>query len=45
MHDIAVEQLMADYQAKGYQVAKEEKIGNYRADLVARKTDEVVVLR
>ncbi|MEZ0486752.1 hypothetical protein [Fibrella aquatica] len=43
MHDIAVEQLMSDYQAKGYQVAKEEKIGNYRADLVARKADEVVV--
>ncbi|RYF67813.1 MAG: hypothetical protein EOO39_20540 [Cytophagaceae bacterium] len=43
MHDIAVEQLMADYQAKGYQVAREEKIGNYRADLVARKADEVVV--
>ncbi|MEZ0540904.1 hypothetical protein [Fibrella arboris] len=43
MHDIAVEQLMADYQAKGYQVAKEEKVGEYRADLVARKADEVVV--
>lgn len=44
LHDIAINQLVADYQAKGYQVAKEEKIGDYRADLVAKKGDEVVVV-
>ena len=44
LHDIAIDQLMADYEAKGYEVLKEEKIGKYRADLVAKKADEVVVV-
>ena len=44
LHDIAIDQLMADYQAKGYQVAKEEKVGNHQADLVAKKEGEVVVV-
>lgn len=44
LYDIAVDQLMADYQAKGYQVAKEEKVGGFQADLVATKGDEVVVV-
>ena len=44
LHDIAIDQLMADYEAKGYKVLKEEKVGKYRADLVAKKADEVVVV-
>ncbi|AQG78868.1 hypothetical protein [Spirosoma montaniterrae] len=44
LHDIAIDQLVADYQTKGYLVAKEEKIGNHKADLVARKGDEVIVV-
>lgn len=44
LHNIAVDQLMADYQSKGYQVSVQEKIGNHRPDLVARKGDEVVVV-
>ncbi len=44
LHDIAIDQLMADYKTKGYQVTKEEKVGDYRADLVARKDGEVVVV-
>ncbi|GAB4045084.1 pPIWI-associating nuclease domain-containing protein [Spirosoma litoris] len=44
LHDIAIDQLVADYQAKGYQVTKEEKVGNYQADLVAKREGEVVVV-
>jgi len=44
LHNIAIDQLVADYQAKGYQVSKQEKIGKYSPDLVARKGDEVVVV-
>ena len=44
LHNIAVDQLMADYQSKGYQVSVQEKLGSYRPDLVARKGDEVVVV-
>lgn len=44
IHNIAIDQLMADYQSKGYQVSVREKIGNYHPDLVARKGDEVVVV-
>lgn len=44
LHNIAIDQLMADYQSKGYQVSVQEKIGNYHPDLVARKGDEVVVV-
>ncbi|WP_338876517.1 hypothetical protein WBJ53_12795 [Spirosoma sp. SC4-14] len=39
LHDIAIDQLMDDYRAKGYQVVREEKVGDYRADLVAKKSD------
>lgn len=44
LHNIAIDQLMADYQSKGYQTSKRDKIGNYYPDLVARKGDEVVVI-
>ena len=44
LHDIAIDQLMADYESKGYQVSKAEKIGGHRADLVAKKDNEVIVL-
>lgn len=44
LHDIALDQLMADYEAKGYQVSKQDTIGKYHPDLVARKGDEVVVV-
>ncbi len=44
MHSVAIDQLTDEYKAKGYQVSKEEPIGNYRADLVARKGDETIVV-
>ncbi|RYC69324.1 hypothetical protein [Spirosoma sordidisoli] len=44
LHNIAVDQLSADYLAKGYEVAKEEKVGPFRADLVAKKGDEVIIV-
>lgn len=43
LHDIAVDQLVEDYEAKGYQVSKEYPIGNYRADLFAKKNGESIV--
>lgn len=45
LHDIALDQLAADYKAKNYVVTKEEKLDQlYKADLVARKGDEVIVV-
>ncbi len=44
LHDIAVDQLVADYQSKGYHVSVRDQIGNYHPDLVARKGDEVVIV-
>lgn len=41
---MAVDQLMADYQEKGYDVDKERQIGEYKADLVATKGEEVIVI-
>lgn len=43
LHDMAIDQLVADYQDKGYQVEIGKKIGDYEADLVATKGDEVIV--
>lgn len=43
LHDMAIDQLVADYQEKGYQVDREKQIGDYKADLVATKGDEVIV--
>ncbi len=45
LHDIALDQLAADYTAKNYQVTREEHFDqNHQADLVARKGDEVIVV-
>ncbi len=44
LHEIAINQLTADYETKGYRVSKEEKIGNSHADLVARKGEEVIII-
>ncbi|MBO0936191.1 hypothetical protein J2I47_06500 [Fibrella sp. HMF5335] len=44
LHDIAVNQLRAEYQSKGYTVAIDAPIGDTKADLVAKRADEVVVL-
>lgn len=43
LHEIAVDQLVADYSSKGYKVSKNELVGEYEADLVAKKADEVIV--
>lgn len=43
LHDMAIDQLVADYQEKGYQVDREKAIGAYQADLVVTKGDEVIV--
>jgi Holliday junction resolvase len=44
LHDIAIEQIAEDYIQKGYTVSKEEKLGKFRADLIARKGDEQIVV-
>ena len=45
LHDIAIEQIAEEYQEKGYTVSKEEQLGKkYRADLIARKGNETVVV-
>lgn len=44
LHEIAIEQLVEEYFQKGYNVTKEGQIGNYRADLIAKKGDETIVI-
>lgn len=44
LHDIAIEQIAEDYIQKGYNVNKEESVGKYRADLIARKGDDQIVI-
>lgn len=42
--DAAIEDIASRYLAQGYAVAKEAPIGNARADLIARKGDELIVM-
>lgn len=44
LHDIAIEQIAEDYIQKGYIVTKEESLGPYCADLIARKGGEQIVI-
>lgn len=44
LHRIAIEQIVEDYRQKGYIVSEEEKIGKYRADIIARKNNEIIVI-
>ena len=44
LHDIAIEQIAEDYIQKGYEVNKEEKLGKFQADIVARKGDDQIVI-
>lgn len=43
LHDMVISQLSFDYAKKGYKIQKEEKMGDYTMDLVARKGDECIV--
>jgi len=44
LHDIAVEQIADDYTNKGYAVSREVALGEYHADLVAKKGNEQIVI-
>ncbi len=44
LHDIAIEQIAEDYIQKGYQINKEERLGKFQADLVARKGEDQIVI-
>ena len=44
LHDIAINQLTAEYQSKGYSVAVGKEVGGTEADLVATREGEVVVV-
>ena len=41
-HRAAVDQLCAQYNKRGYKVTVEERIGDYRVDMVARKDDSII---
>ncbi len=43
LHPMAIAQLAADYSRLGYAVTKEEPVGPYYADLVARKGNETII--
>lgn len=44
LHEIAIEQIAEEYSTKGYSISKEENVGKYRADIVARKNKETIVI-
>ena len=44
LHDIAIEQIADRYIQQGYTVTKEEKLGNFRADIIARNGNEQIVI-
>ncbi len=44
LHEIALLQLEEDYKAKGFEVSREVRFGEYRADLVAVKGNEKLVI-
>lgn len=44
IHHMAVDQLEYDYKKQGFDVSKEVLIGDYRADLVAKKENETIVI-
>jgi len=41
-HKAAVDQLSDEYKARGYNITVEEKVGNFRIDMVARKEDAII---
>jgi hypothetical protein len=44
LHSIAIDQIAEDYRQKGYTISKEEQVGKFRADLIARKENETIVI-
>lgn len=44
LYDIAIEQIADDYKSKGYLVTKENKIGEFQADLIAKKGNDQIVI-
>lgn len=44
LHLIAIDQITEDYTQRGYKVFKEERLGKYQADLIARKDNETIVI-
>lgn len=43
LHDMAVDQLVDEYNGLGYQVIREPLVGDYHADLVASKDGETII--
>ncbi len=44
LHKIAMEQVISEYTEKGYDVKTKEKIGNFEADIIARKNSETLII-
>lgn len=43
-HEAAIADLASTYKTKGYEVEKDAKVGNYEADLVLKKDNELIVI-
>jgi|GEM_PF-2840178 len=43
LHDMAVAQVAEEYKSKGYEVKREYPVGEYHADLFARKNGESII--
>ena len=44
LHSIAIDQLIDEYSEENYIVSRDEAIGNFKADIVARKDKETIVI-
>lgn len=42
--EAAIEEVAAKYSAQGYEVTKKSQLGDFRADLVARTGDKLIVV-
>jgi Holliday junction resolvase len=44
LHSMAIDQIAREYSEKGYTVSAEQNLGKYKADLIAKKENETIVI-
>jgi hypothetical protein len=44
LHSMAIDQIAKEYSEKGYTVSIEQNLGKYKADLIAKKENETIVI-
>ncbi|MDR0603114.1 MAG: hypothetical protein LBG80_02275 [Bacteroidales bacterium] len=44
LHSMAIEQIAREYSEKGYTISIDQNLGKYKADLIAKKENETIVI-